>query len=405
MIKGHLQIDLHNTRSGSNERYEQDNMVTNALHYLIPPSMHGSTYIDERFAPIATVGLGGLLLFDGTLTEDVENIYFPSDVHLTGYAARTAITSTLMQGSLNSVESGRTDTGYKSVWDFGTSQGNGKISSIALTHSSFGAAPVGYHFSNIGFTNSVSCYPLYYDKDTQTMYHYRYSSGVLYFYKQKFPLYKFGVADDLEGNIPYTIEQISQVDFPDQLWSHSSLHYGQDGYFYMVHYALYSNVVTIRRIALKDINDPKVETVCSQYAISNVKMNTGHPRVSKGYLYFGSDSSNVVYKMALDNLSDVTSYTMTGKPSSFLQMPNGGVIVYDNGKRHLLYPDGTDIETDSTDSSITVGTLTNGIFLPESTGQVYTNKGYLGTICNLGSPVTKTVETTMKITYTLTDVE
>ena len=29
---------------------------------------------------------------------------------------------------------------------------------------------------------------------------------------------------------------------------------------------------------------------------------------------------------------------------------------------------------------------------------------YLGTICNLSSPVTKTPEQTMKITYTLTDV-
>ena len=31
MLKGHLQIDLHNEITGENKRIEQDNMVTHAL--------------------------------------------------------------------------------------------------------------------------------------------------------------------------------------------------------------------------------------------------------------------------------------------------------------------------------------------------------------------------------------
>lgn len=406
MIKGHLRIDLRNEKTGKRERFEQDNMVTNALQYLIPPSMHGSVYINERYAPIAKVALGGILLFDGPITEDPENIYFPSDVHLTGCAGRTATTSTFLQGSLNVTESGPTDTGFTSVWDFGTSQGNGKIEAIALTHAAFGIAPINPYYSGIGFVNSANSYPIYYDKAHQIMYHCRYSSGILHFYKQKFPLYSFGVADDLEANISYPIEEISQVEMPGELWGCSALHYGQDGFFYIIFYGLYNNIMTIRRIALADLADPKVETVCSQYAISNVKMNTGAPIVSKGYVYFGSDENMLVYKMKLDNLNDVTSYEMTGRPSQFLQMPNGGVTVIDGGKNKLLYPDGTVVETD-VNESLTVGVLTNGIFLPHggNGNTVYTNKGYLGTICNLGAAVTKTVDTTMKITYTLTDAE
>lgn len=34
MLKGHLQIDLHNEITGENERVEQDNLVTNTRHIL-----------------------------------------------------------------------------------------------------------------------------------------------------------------------------------------------------------------------------------------------------------------------------------------------------------------------------------------------------------------------------------
>ena len=35
MLKGHLQIDLHNEITGEIKRVEQDNLVTNALGYVL----------------------------------------------------------------------------------------------------------------------------------------------------------------------------------------------------------------------------------------------------------------------------------------------------------------------------------------------------------------------------------
>jgi uncharacterized 2Fe-2S/4Fe-4S cluster protein (DUF4445 family) len=40
----------------------------------------------------------------------------------------------VLRGSLNLTESKTTDKGYKFVWDFTTSQGNGTITAVCLTH-------------------------------------------------------------------------------------------------------------------------------------------------------------------------------------------------------------------------------------------------------------------------------
>ena len=36
MIKGHVQVDLHNHKTGLRDRIEGDNMITNAMNYVIP---------------------------------------------------------------------------------------------------------------------------------------------------------------------------------------------------------------------------------------------------------------------------------------------------------------------------------------------------------------------------------
>ncbi|MGO4997869.1 hypothetical protein, partial [Oribacterium sp. Sow4_G1_1] len=120
MLKGHLQIDLHNEITGENERVEQDNMVTNALGYVLGLAANVGAKGNNHFSdllPAATKALGGLLLFDGTLTEDVNNVHFPMGVHLIGHAGQTANTASKLGGSINKAESGRTDTGYVNVWD------------------------------------------------------------------------------------------------------------------------------------------------------------------------------------------------------------------------------------------------------------------------------------------------
>lgn len=43
VIKGHVTIELHNHKTGLRDRIEGDNMVTNALNYVIPIVMGGNT--------------------------------------------------------------------------------------------------------------------------------------------------------------------------------------------------------------------------------------------------------------------------------------------------------------------------------------------------------------------------
>jgi hypothetical protein len=140
-MKGHVSIELHNHNSGFTERIEQDNMVTNALTYAMGHAVSCGANLSDLMLPVAKRGLGGLFLFDGKLEENAENVHFPMDVHLIGHAARTVNTDDPMRGSINSLETKRTDTGYVTVWDFSTSQANGNIASLALTRNTAGEDP------------------------------------------------------------------------------------------------------------------------------------------------------------------------------------------------------------------------------------------------------------------------
>ena len=141
-MKGHAKIELFNAESGELERvYEEDNLVTNAVKYLLAFMNKINRQPSNEVTPIATNALGGIMLFDETLEEDPDNVEFPSDAHLVGYSDRSLNTGNPMRGSFNSLESGSRDDGYTAVWDFGTSQANGTIKSVALTSNYSGADP------------------------------------------------------------------------------------------------------------------------------------------------------------------------------------------------------------------------------------------------------------------------
>lgn len=74
MIKGHVQVDLHNHKTGLRDRIEGDNMITNAMNYVIP-NVIGSGKTADCVMPLCEKVLGGIMLFDGKLTEN-KIIYF-----------------------------------------------------------------------------------------------------------------------------------------------------------------------------------------------------------------------------------------------------------------------------------------------------------------------------------------
>lgn len=134
-IKGSATIELTNA-DGTKQIIKHDNMITNAVADMFRsymgdmPLIHKLNFYDYTYA--GTI-FGGLLLFDDRLNDDASDYVIPS-AKITGYASDTAYGGDdLQRGGYNKAESGLQEDGsYKLVWDFGTSQGNGNIQSIAL---------------------------------------------------------------------------------------------------------------------------------------------------------------------------------------------------------------------------------------------------------------------------------
>lgn len=147
-MKGHIQIELKNEKSGKVDVYEQDNMVTSAVAKVLglATNIIGAADSEKKYMnellPVGKKALGGIFLFDGVLKEDIDNVHFPMDVHLTGSAGQTANMNSKLTGSLNAAESKETDNGYVNTWEFSTAQSNGVITSLALTHHLGGADPL-----------------------------------------------------------------------------------------------------------------------------------------------------------------------------------------------------------------------------------------------------------------------
>ena len=141
-MKGKTTIILTNVETGEQEIHEDENLITNALDKLININVAMGFNLNDYVLPFANKALGGIMLFDGNLTEDPDNIHFPTEAHLVAYASQDANTEDTHRGSYNVTESGKTATGFVSVWDFGTSQANGSIKAVARTSSHAGQSPI-----------------------------------------------------------------------------------------------------------------------------------------------------------------------------------------------------------------------------------------------------------------------
>lgn len=416
-MKGHVTIELHNHKSSLTERFEQDNMVTNALTYAMGHAASCGANLNGTMLPVATRGLGGLFLFDGTLEENVENIHFPMDVHLVGHASRTENLSDIMRGSLNSVETKRTDTGYTSVWDFSTSQANGTIASLALTRNTAGENPLQLYDGESGNTTDYE-YGLAFDEENNYVYKGDRYGNII---RQKVPGGKLHVYDPYWG----PDEQVTNLTGKNS-WDSWNISNGQDGYLYLIrmnrrdntrwdgdveeHYYTYgySNssgnaLMFIRKFKISDFSfeqegeDQTIE-LASVAAVNNAV-------VSRGYYYVRGYDNHSVYKIEMANpvnivlLNQFKAYDV----GEIYPMYNGGLIT---STGLLIYPDGQYFKKSSfaiPDYGYESPTLFSFHYNSYPKKSIPSN--YIGTICNLSSPITKTSATSMKVTYTLTDLK
>ena len=139
-VKGKTIFELTDVNTGKVEKYEDNNMVTNALQEFLDPCGSWGIYPfakdDVRNTVVRKTLTGGIFLFNSSLKEDVANTYADASVKMVGNGAYGLSNSSDVteMGSFNDTESGvQADGSIKYVYDFLTSQANGTIQSVCLT--------------------------------------------------------------------------------------------------------------------------------------------------------------------------------------------------------------------------------------------------------------------------------
>lgn len=147
-LKGTMVMELTDVNTKAVETITEENMITNTVNDILGTNPMGVFYTEVEYStgmvwqgnllPICPNMIGGILLFSKALEENADNIYPASDNLPVAYASNDVnSTANTARGSLNLTESKKLDNGYKFVWEFTPSQGNGTIAAVALT-SKFG---------------------------------------------------------------------------------------------------------------------------------------------------------------------------------------------------------------------------------------------------------------------------
>ncbi len=448
MMKGHVKIELLDHRTGQLKTSEHENMLTNALAYRAGIDSNDNIALygnDMSLMPLATKGLGGLFLFDGSLEESAENIHFPMDVHLTGCAGRGAGNSASnLQGTIDNTNSGYEDGKYTTVWNFLPNQANGVIASLSLTHARAGEMPF-HMFRGAAWNRISNVYRHFLAIDPQTdiaffSYNYQTTSKIS-FYKRKLSRHLLRV------NSPYlgTEEALPDYDLSAEAITDRSywdITPDYDGYVYLC--ATMGNqsggaTVYVRRLKAsadnysfeEDTDFRQTLTLPGVFAYPSNGNKNYHVLslcVSNGYLYVLSNDRKSVYRVLLTDTSNVQQFTPDienyqtmdcgiyphrggGIWTEFLFQATTSTGGTENRRtRGILYEDG---QCRCDTSSYSTGSWNIKDFCGYVADDLrmftdyYVNfdacQNYIGTICNLEEPITKTDSQSLKITYTITD--
>ena len=145
-LNGTTKIELTNVKTGEVEVVEKHNLVTNAVADILnadPLNLRWDSDLFRTYSlPVLHNLIGGIVLVGDALEENPELYYIPESNPIVGYSNMEVSPDTdPKRGSLNQIESGALEdgSGYRFVFDFESSQGNGKISAVSLTSQHMGA--------------------------------------------------------------------------------------------------------------------------------------------------------------------------------------------------------------------------------------------------------------------------
>jgi len=416
VLEGKAKITLTDVRTGKEEVHEQHNLVTNAVKQIYTDLICGNQVPNTFLLPLSTKGLGGMFLFDEVLTESVDNVCLPSNSHVIGYCDRTTSTTVPYMGSLTS-ETGEIQNGFKNVWEFTTAQCNGTIKALSLTNSnlltlsqninilgsSYGKT-VKYedgYFYSIDFVNNTTC----------NVY--------------KFPSYLNGFKVNTTAS-SRSVTIFKTITVPNFAANSNNISVGNNGYAYVTH----TNGSTISYFTIK-ISDLSFDvSSLSTITLSGISFSGGHyPQYINGYFYATKSTGKELVKVDINQIEQPIEINMSNLYFNYSCKPvynkgNGlcaGIAFPQQqqfyGYLFLLYPDNTYIvfnehlrEGDKYISGENLYNLLSGSIYNCRYNHTYDDangmpliRDYLGTICNLETPIVKDNTKTMKIEYSIID--
>ena len=428
-LKG-VTIELTNENTGAVETVTEENMITESVNNILGLNPMGIFYAatgeyddavlwNGNLLPICPNMIGGILLFSEALTEDEELLYESSDNLPVAYASNNVNSmANLARGSLNLTESIALSNGYKFVWEFTPNQGNGTIAAVALTSALGGQNGFGSLVGDASAFLQLKAADIGSIPDANKM--------VLF----------EAVEMDFENSLLYSITfenaavRMETFEFLGSYTKYGEFLDGQDGYWYG-----FSNEGNSSGDALMlwiKISKTDYSFTEGQWTLSNAKLMDVGTRafdsfaersvkccIRGGYLYVPAYDKKGIYKISLSNSTDVTliefGFTSQWKPlcetgSCELYLTLIGDLII--GGDFQITAEDTVIQTQG---SVKLNNAATPLFQYKNFligwGGSYGNEyrtaylltPYLASINNLSSAVVKTVDKTMKITYTLTE--
>ena len=461
MLKGKSVIELTDVRTNSKEIYEDENLITNAVPDLLRLNPSGLMYpvgeelvtkFHEEIFPIANKCYGGILLFENPLDEDPNKIIPPSDNKIIGYASNDVnSTDASKRGSANLTESSPIENGYKFVWDFSTSQANGRISSLALTHYRGGKYFYGDTHGRDPFLllNKTKMYSdraitdiyqgcVEYDIENSTLISiWPKNETSIDIVKLRESITDIGLNDPVYTKGNYLEERtiVDAKEFFEKVyyWKETCFYNGSDEYWYG--FGTKYNKLIRMRISKKDYS-----TTVDEWSLNDISLyklgdykdqdssyceRRAYSCIKDGYLYAigAGNDDNLLYKININNPVDISKFDLEydiqriSYSGEYMYLFNWGDYILghkfsiNKNDEIIRRDDKTEYEGRSIpylmSTPIQLGPLMLGYGGYENSFYklLFLHTPYLGTINNLSSPILKTADKTMKITYTLTEEE
>lgn len=456
-------MELTDMNTSEVETVTEENMVTNAVNNILGLNPMGIFYCEAEYStgmvwtgtllPICLNMIGGILLFPKALEENVDNIYVQSDNLPVAYAYNNVnSTANTARGSLNLTESKKLDNGYKFVWEFTPSQGNGTIAAVALTSALGGQNGFGslvgdastflqlkaVDIGSLGAAKQVILFgAVEVDFEKNLLYSLTFKNASVCIKKVRLPIFSIGLNEKLDDSTFTVLEDkavaASTFRFLGDYTLYGEFMDGKDGYWYG--FSNEGNSAGSATMVWVKMSKEDYSITEGEWTLSNAKLmpvgqrdeTATYPEriiqccMRGGYLYVPAYNKKGIYKINTANSADVTlvefGFTSKWKPLC----ETGSCEVYMTLIGNLIVAGDFQVTAEDTvirtQGSFRLNDAATPLFQYKNFlvgwGGSYGNEyrtmylltPYLATINNLSSAVVKTVDKTMKITYTLTEEE